>query len=70
MLYQPLWITLESPVSAGWVEAVPVRFDGEDQVALNFREPDGCGSHFLWAAASAMDLKRLFPGEGPASAFR
>lgn len=58
-LHEPLWITMESPVSAGWVEATPVRFDEGDQVALTFREPDGCGSHFVWAATSAMDLNKL-----------
>ena len=59
MLRQPLWITIESPVSSGWIEAVPVRYDGEDQIALTFREPAGCGSHFLWAATSAMEMNQL-----------
>ncbi|HZW34253.1 MAG TPA: PilZ domain-containing protein [Isosphaeraceae bacterium] len=58
-LHQPLWITMESPVSAGWIEAVPVRYHGEDRVGLAFRAADGCGSHFLWAATSAMDLNQL-----------
>jgi PilZ domain len=66
-LHQSLWITMVSPVSSGWIEAVPVRFDGDDQVALNFREPDGCGSHFLWAATMAMDMSQLRDSQGPSS---
>jgi hypothetical protein len=63
VLRQPLWITLESPVTSGWIEAVPVRYDGEDQIALTFREPAGCGSHFLWAATSAMEMSQRRDGE-------
>jgi hypothetical protein len=64
-LNQPLWISMEGPVSTGWVEAVAVRFDEEDQVGLTFGGPGGCGSHFLWAATSGMDMDRLINSEGP-----
>jgi hypothetical protein len=58
-LRQPLWISMEGPVTTGWIEAVPVRFDGDELVGLTFGNPGGCGSHFLWAATSGMDMDRL-----------
>src|SRR5262249_23899483 len=61
-LDQPLWITIVRPVSSNWIEAIPVRFDADDQIGLKFGR-GGCGSYFLWVATHGIDMNQLLGSE-------